>query len=400
MARSRKTKRASLYKGVNPGAPAHLYEQILDDIKGKISRGELKAGERMETQAELAKKYKVSLITVKNAIGLLVNEGLLMTRSRKGTLVLDAPKRNQINLAEHRTIGLVLRELNHPFFSMIVQSVEARAYEMGFNVLLSGSSGDLEKEENQITKFRSMGVDGVIIASLSLQYKATDYIQRLHSENFPYVMVSYIHDPDFWYVGTDHELGGYMATEHLIRAGHRSIGYVHIGGKNLLSEVRKNGYSRALMEFDLPYDSEAVITLDPKIHDFGTDRHQLGYHFGKNFTSLAKRPEALFFYNDMLAIGFIQGVIESGLSVPHDVAVVGFDDTTVARFTPVPLTTIHQPVDKIGRMAVEILEKRIQKADVGNRTILKPSLIVRESCGAKKRMPDLASKARVTKHSA
>ncbi len=374
-------------KGVNIVNPAYLYEQIVDDIRGRISSGELKPGKRIETQAELAAKYKVSLITVKNALSFLVNQGMLIARPGRGTFVLEAKPKEDGTLVS-KSIGLVLRDLKHPYFSMIVHSVEERAYELGFTLLLSNSSGNIEKEEGQIEKFRTMGVGGLIIASLSLEYRATDYIQRLHAENFPYIMVSYIHDPDFWYVGSNQELGGYIATEHLIRTGYRSIGYVHMGGKNLLSEVRKNGYSRALMEFDIPYDAEFVFTLDPKRYNFGNDRFRLGYEFGKEFKDVIKKPEALFFYNDMCALGFIQGAAERGIRVPEDIAVVGFDDATVAGFASVPLTTIHQPVDKIGRLAVEIIQKRIDKVDTSNRTVLKPSLVVRESCGAKVRTPE------------
>ena len=176
-----------------------------------------------------------------------------------------------------------------------------------------------------------------------------------------------------------------MATEHLIRTGYKSVGYVQIGAKDILSDVRKNGYSRALSEFDIPYDPDFIFTLDPVNGGIGVDRFQLGVQFGKEFKAAARKPEALFFYNDMSAIGFIQGAAEAGLHVPDDIAIVGFDDTTVARFAPVPLTTIHQPVDTIGRMAVEIIQKRIQRIAMGNRTVLKPLLVVRDSCGAKKR---------------
>ncbi len=371
-------------KGVHLSNPAHLYEQVVEDIRSKIVSGELKPGERIETQAELARKYNVSLITVKNALALLVNEGLLFSRAGKGTYVLERPSKG-IRLSGHRSIGLVLRDLNHPYFSMIVRSVEEQAYEKGFSILLTGSSGDIEKEESQIERFRKMGVDGLIIASLSLEYRASEYIQRLHAEDFPYVMVSYIHDPDFWYVGSDHELGGYLATEHLIRTGYRTIGYAHVGPRHLLSEVRKNGYSRALTEFGLPYEADLVFMLDQTRENPDTDRFQLGYHFGARFRDVARKPEALFFYNDMCALGFIQGARESGIRVPDDVAVVGFDDTTVARFASVPLTTIHQPADQIGRTAVEIIQKRIERTGTGNRTIFTPTLIVRESCGARLR---------------
>jgi len=370
-------------KGIDFGNPTPLYEQIIQDLRSKIQRGELRPGERIETQQELAEKYNVSLITVKNALAQLVSEGVLYTRVGRGTYVADKPAR-RINLTPHKTIGLVLRDLKHPYFSMIVHSVEERAYELGFNVLLSSSSGMMEKEEGQIKHFRSMGVDGMIIASLSLEYRATEYLQELHREEFPYIMVSYIHDPEYWYVGSDHEHGGFMATQHLINLGYSSIGYVHVGKGNLLSEVRKNGYYRALTENDIPFHNENIFVLGTTEADAGKDRFELGYQFGKAFKAAAHRPRALFFYNDIVALGFLQAARDVNISVPDDVAVVGFDDSVVARFAPVPLTTIHQPVDLIGRSAVDIIQKRIDKGDIGNRTILKPSLVVRDSCGAKK----------------
>ena len=371
-------------KEIDFGIRTPLYEQIVNDIRGKVERGELKPGEQIWTQQELAAKYGVSLITVKNALAYLVNEGILYTRVGRGTFVAEKQTR-KINLSPNKTLGLVLRDLKHPYFSLIVHSVEERAYELGFNVLLSSSSNEIEKEENQINHFRSMGVDGLIIASLSLEYRATDYIQQLHKENFPYIMVSYIHDPEYWYVGSDHEQGGYLATEHLINVGYKSIGYVHVGKGNLLSEVRKNGYYRALTEHDMPFLADSVHVLGSTEEDAAADRFQLGYQFGRRFPDLKNRPDALFFYNDVVALGFLQGAGEKQIRVPEDVAIVGFDDTIIARYASVPLTTIHQPVDQIGRLAVEILQKRLEKGDVGNRTIFKPTLVVRESCGAKKR---------------
>lgn len=361
--------------------PTPLYEQIVRDLRRKIESGEFNPGDQIGTQAELAKAYRVSLITVKNAIAYLVREGLLSARAGRGTFVAEQQAR-RLDLKHHKVIGLVLRDLKHPYFSMIVHSVEERAYELGFNILLSSSSGSLEKEEGQIDRFRTLGADGVIVASLSLEYRATEYIQRLHRENFPYVMVSYIHDPEYWYVGSDHEQGGFLATEHLIRLGYRSIGYVHVGKTNLLSEVRKNGYYRALLENNLTYSGDLVFDAGEGDPGPAGDRYKLGLQFGKRFAGLAKKPEALFFYNDMIALGFIQSAMEEGVRVPEDVGVVGFDDAVVSQFASIPLTTVHQPVDRIGRMAVEIIQKRIDKADVGNRTVLKPSLIIRDSCGA------------------
>jgi len=153
----------------------------------------------------------------------------------------------------------------------------------------------------------------------------------------------------------------------------------------LLSEVRKNGYARALVEHDIPFSSDLIYYMESEPRKVGTDRFQLGYEFSRQFAAVTKKPEALFFYNDMVALGFIQGASEQGIRVPGDVGVVGFDDVQVARLVSVPLTTIHQPVDKIGKWAVDIVNSRINQQDVGNRIVLRPTLVIRESCGAKKR---------------
>ena len=372
-----------MYKKLNFNDPSPLYEQIENDLKKQIENGVLKEGDQIGSHNELAKSYDVSVITIKKALLNLTNKGYLYARVGKGTYVAKASSEQQRKFGDHKTMGLVLRDLKHPFFSMIAQSIEEKAYELNYTLLLSSSSNKIEKEESQINHFKSLGVDGLVIASLSLEYMATPYLQKLHDENFPYVMISYMHDPQYWFVGSDHELGGYMATEHLIKLGYRKIGYVHLGKGNLLSEVRKNGYSRALTDYDIPFDSHRIYSLGKEAYDTGENRTELGYQFGKKFEKLEDKPEALFFYNDTSALGFMKYLNEVGMKVPEDIVVVGYDDVELASFAPTPLTTIRQPVQKISSKAVEIVDKRINGREVINRTIFKPELIVRESCGAK-----------------
>ncbi len=361
-----------------------LYEQVEKDIRRKIKEGILKPGDQVGSHSELSEHYNVSIITIKRALSNLINDGFLFTRVGLGTYVCEF-KEQKLNLTRHKSVGLVLRDLRHQYFSLIVSSIEERAYELGFNVLLSSSSNKIEREESQIEHFRKLGVDGLIIASLALNYRATDYIKKLHQENFPYIMVSYIHEPEYWYVGSDHEYGGYIATEHLIKLGYKNIGYMHVEKDNLLSEIRKNGYYRALTEYDRSYDSKLIYTSEIPDIEFGTDRFKLGYQFGKEFKKLEKKPDALLFYSDLTALGFEQAASEEGINIPDDVAIIGYDDIFLSQFASIPLTTVHQPTDKIGRMAVDIIQKRIEAGDVGNRTIFRPTLIVRDSCGFKKR---------------
>jgi DNA-binding LacI/PurR family transcriptional regulator len=357
--------------------PTPFYEQIQNILKYEIRNGTLKEGDKIGSHNELAKRYNVSLITIKKALSNLIKDGVLISRIGKGTFVSSGE--NKLDISKHKSIGLVLRDLNHPFFSPIVKSVEKKVSELGYNLLLASSSGDKEKEENQISHFKRIGVSGLIVASMTLDYNASDYIKRLQVTNFPYVMISYMHDPDYWYVGIEQELGGYMATKHLISLGYKKIGCVHGGKGNLLGEIRKNGYARALLEKNIPFNSKYIYYLDQR-----KSRFESGNELGKIFHEIKDRPDALFFYTDSAAMGFQQAVIDRGLKIPEDIAMVGFNDIEIAKFASSPLTTIKQDAFKIGKLAAQIVVNRIEGKEQPNRTILKPELIVRDSCGAEK----------------
>jgi DNA-binding LacI/PurR family transcriptional regulator len=277
---------------------------------------------------------------------------------------------------------LVLRDLKSPFFSLIVHSVEEKVSERGYNLLLSNSKDRLDKEESQIHHFRQIGVSGLIIASMRRIYRATTTIRKLHHENFPYVFVSYMEDEDIFYVGTDHEYGAHLATEHLIKLGHKKIGYISGEEGNLLSELRKKGYVRALQEYGKPFDESLVLRSLSKGE---WNDYQSGYEIGQRFLTLTQKPDAMFAYKDLAALGFQQAILDQGLKVPDDVAIVGFDDIELGQYAPVPLTTVHQPTAEIGAIAVETLIKRIEGKEAKVRTILKPKLVLRESCGTKTR---------------
>ncbi|HSR18162.1 MAG TPA: substrate-binding domain-containing protein, partial [Ignavibacteriaceae bacterium] len=155
------------------------------------------------------------------------------------------------------------------------------------------------------------------------------------------------------------------------------IGYVNGGEGNLLGLVRKKGYEKALKDYKRKMDSKLIFNLPLE-----GDRFKSGYELGRNYLKLNPLPDALFFYSDLAALGFQKGVIDLGLKVPGDVALVGFDDIDLAKYASSPLTTIKQNTDKIGELAMESVINRIEGKETPVRTILEPELIIRESCGA------------------
>jgi len=364
---------------VNFRDPTPLYKQIANDIAEKIKTGRLKEGDQLESYQQLAKKYDVSLITVKKAISLLQNKGIVFSRVGKGTYVAKLSK--SVDFSKHRTIGLVLRDLESPFFSLIMQSIEHSAVEQGYNVLLSSTANRQDKEEYQINHFLEIGVSGLIIASMSHIFVATPMIKKLHNEKFPYVMVSYIEDNDIHFVGTDHVAGGYIAVKHLISLGYQKIGYINGEEGNLIGERRKEGMLKALFEAGMVYNEKYEFRLGQRGEWYDYDS---GYRIGQQFVQLSDKPEAMFVYNDLAALGFEKALLDHGMKVGEDVAIVGFDDIKRGVVAPVPLTTIHQPTKEIGEKAFDILLKQINGLPFKSRVTLKPSLVIRESCGAKK----------------
>lgn len=275
-------------------------------------------------------------------------------------------------------LGFVLRDLASPFFSLVAHAAQQRADELGYGLLFSSSSNRLDREEEQIQRFCEMGVDGLIIVSMSRTYRISEPVRVLHERGFPYVMVSYTAGDDIPFVGVDLAQGGYLATRHLIDTGRRRIGYIadKIGSMN--GELRGSGYRRALAEAGLSVDPAFVFE-----YPFGGEWNDFrsGYAIGERVASSPVKPDGVFVFNDLGALGFQDGLLDHGVKVPDDIAVVGLDDIEAAARARVPLTTVRQPVDRIGALAVDTLLARFRGEKTQTRQILPPELIIRRSSG-------------------
>ena len=362
--------------------PTALYKQIVDHLRLQIESGVLKPGDQLESQHELAKSYGVSLITVKKALFELINEGFLYSRAGKGTYV--AEKKTKLKLSEDVTIGIVLRNLESPFFSRILESVEQTATKLGFNLMVSTSLNSPEKEEAQIQHYLELGVNGLIIAIATSIFQPPKWVNELHHKNFPYYIISYLKDGRINHIGTDQKYGGYIATKHLAELGYSSIGYINGEKGNPLGEARKEGYVQALKEYNLPYEEKFVFRMRKRgdLQDYDS-----GYIIGQNIFSLKEKPRAMFAYNDLAALGFERAILQGGMKIPDDMAIVGFDNIKRSRVAPVPLTTVHQHTNNIGKLAVEMILNMIKERPFKPRIILKPDLVIRDSCGAKELGP-------------
>jgi DNA-binding LacI/PurR family transcriptional regulator len=378
---------------IDPGSATPLYQQVAADLRARIVAGALPVGARVPPHRELARHYDVSLITINKALAGLVSEGVLHSRVGRGTFVAvrpapvaglargDAPALPAPADARRGApmLGFVLRDLSSPFFSLVAHAALQRADAAGYGLLFSSSLNRLDREEEQIRRFLDLGVQGLVIASMSRTYRLSEPMQALDDAGIPFVMVSFIEGEDVPFVGGDLHDAGYLAGRHLIEVGRRRLGYVGDRFGSGMFELRSSGYRRAAREAGLSIDDRFVFEYP---YEGEWNDYRSGQAIGEHVAAMAERPDAIYVHNDLGALGMMDGLLARGLRVPEDIAVVGLDDIELAARARIPLTTVRQPTDRIGGLAVDTVLARLRGERPPTRQLLAPELIVRRSCGA------------------
>lgn len=374
---------------IDPSAATPLYQQVSSDLRRKIVDGTIAVGEQLPPHRELAKQYDVSVITINKALSGLVSEGVLHSRVGRGTFVAVRPAalattppwrgESAPRPSSGCTLGFVLRDLNSPYFSLVAHAAEEAAHAAGYGLLLLSSGNVSEREESQIRRLLDVGVDGLIVVSMNRTYRLSDTLRELQARRFPFVMVSYTAGDDVPFVGLDFARAGELVAQHLLKLGRRAWGYATDRFGSLAGETRSAGYFALAKQAGLPVN-EAFVFEYPYEGEWN-DYHS-GYDLGEHIASLSERPDAMFVHNDLGALGMIDGLLEHGVSVPDDIAVIGLDDIAVAARSRVPLTTVRQPTDRIGAMAVDAVLAQVRGVPGAPRHLIAPELVVRQSCGA------------------
>ena len=328
----------------------------------------------MTTIREVAESAGVSYATVSHVIN---NTRVVTPETRERVLAAMSalnyrPNALARSLRQGKTnsLGLVLPDSANPFFAEISRSIEAEAFNKGYSVFLCNTELDTQRELFYVDVLSKKQVDGIIFVAAGDQADSLDFLVR---ENMPVVMI----DRDLPNVKVDavlpdHELGGTLATRHLIELGHTRIACIAGPSSITPSAERIIGYRKALEQANIPYDENLVIR--------GDYHAQSGMEITKSILQMDPRPTAIFALNDLMAIGALRAAAEAGCSIPKDLAVVGYDDLEISQFTNPPLTTIAQPKHEIGVQAVNLLVERISQKDrPPSRLVLPPELIVRRS---------------------
>lgn len=284
-------------------------------------------------------------------------------------------RRMKVKSSDSLVIGLIITDIENPFFSNVAKGVEDVAFKNKHVLMICNTNEDPEKEKFFLNSMLSEKVSGAIIVPTNGN---GDFFGKLVEDGFPMVMVD--RRPENINVDTvsiNNELGGYLATKRLIQNGHTRIGIV-CGIKGLSNTVeRLGGYKKALNEANIDVSNE-LITYGDYIESGGREAME-------GLLSLNQPPTAVFSTNNLMTLGCIKELYKRNVSIPDEMALIGFDDSSWAEALNPPLTTVKQPGYELGVNAAEILIKRLSNENV-NRVdvVLNPELIVRESCGTKK----------------
>ncbi|MFE8696150.1 LacI family DNA-binding transcriptional regulator [Cytobacillus sp. FJAT-53684] len=270
--------------------------------------------------------------------------------------------------SESRLLLVLLPSISNPFYTEIINGIQNTAIANSYNILLCETDSNPQRENIYFNMIKNKLADGIISMDPTINMQKLNEL----AESYPVILCSeYEEGGCIPYVTIDSELAAYQAVKHLIKLGNDKIALINSDEKFLYARQRRSGYERALKEFALPIREEWVYhTKDLEF--------QNGVQAMRMLLEQEEKPTAIFAVSDTLAIGALKGINGSGLHVPNDLAIVGFDNISFSNMTNPTLTTVSQPMYKMGCTAANMLMMSIKGEQVES-VVLDHDLIIRES---------------------
>ncbi|HET8842425.1 MAG TPA: substrate-binding domain-containing protein [Ktedonobacteraceae bacterium] len=337
----------------------------------------------MSSIREVAERAGVSLGTVSNVLN--HPEIVAETTRQRVQSVIDElgfvrnGSAHQLRAGHSRHLGLVVLDVTNPFFTEVARGVEDAANEAGYVVILCNSDDSLEKENRYLRVLEEQRSAGILITPLQ---NDVGYLQRLRRQEMAIVLLDRpSRARDLCSVAVDDVLGGELATRHLLELGHRCIAFIS-GPLNIRQcAERRRGMRRAVKASGL--DPDQVIVEIPA----AAQNSSAGEKCVEVLLSDSRKPTAAFCANDLIALGVMRGLIQRGVKVPDEMALVGYDDVEFASVLSPALTSIRQPKYQLGRAAAELLLEEISGTEEHQHKQItyQPELIVRATTVATKK---------------
>ena len=255
-----------------------------------------------------------------------------------------------LKINQTRTIGMLITASTNPFYSELVRGVERSCFERGYSLVLCNTEGDEQRMNSNLETLMQKRVDGLLLLCTETHQPSREILQRYPS--VPTLMMDWApFDGDSDLIQDNSLLGGDMATQYLINKGHTHIACIAGPLDKTPARLRLEGYRDAM--------ARAGLTILDGNEIIGNFEFSGGFEAMQMLLALEVRPQAVFICNDAMAVGAYLALYQAGLRVPQDIAIVGYDDIELAQYMTPPLTTIHQPKDELGELAIDVLIHRI-----------------------------------------
>lgn len=330
------------------------------------------------TISDIARLAKVS----KSAVSLVLNNKPGVSSETRARILAIIQKYNynpnhiakSLAARETKSIGLIIKEIDNPYFTKLMKGVYDTCSQLGYSVLLASSELSPVREIDIVKTLVSKRVDGLIISPLHSEEVDFTYLSNLLNDNYPLVMLGTVTNFSTNVVDIDNAKAAYDAVSYLIDSGHKRI--AHFAGPlwSGHGQKRLEGYKQALIDHSLSIDKNYIVQVEPYTPD--------GYQAGKAlFSRGVQLPTAVFCYNDLVAIGLINALTEMKINVPDTVSVMGFDNIDFGKYVRIPLTTVQMPAYNIGKSAARLLVKQINRpaSPLNEKVTLNHKIVERDS---------------------
>jgi LacI family transcriptional regulator len=327
---------------------------------------------------DIACDLGVSVVTVSKV---LRNHSDISAETRKRVLKRMKELNYQPNpaaraLVSGRTnlIGLIVPDLVHPFFAQVAKGISAKLRSLDYSLIISSSEDNAALEGREINQMLARRVDALILATTQA---SAENLRKIDDYGMPWVLLDRkVEGLKASFVGVDDVMAGRIATAHLLEIGCKVV--AHIAGSNVSTSLdRQQGYSATMAEKGPTLPAEYIVSSG-----HGDDSgDEAGFAAMKRLLELKPRPDGVFCCNDPIAMGAMRAILEAGLRIPQDIAVVGCGNVRYADFLRVPLTTVDQDSDSLGTSAAKLALSLIKrKGAAAPKSVLLPvNLVVRAS---------------------
>ncbi len=347
------------------------YMDIVEWTKMQIKDEVFKSNDKFLSETELGEKFNVSRQTVRRALEVLENQGLITRVQGSGTYISGLKQRRHVKTGNRSmTVGIISTYLDNYIFPSIVRGIESVLSKDGYAVQLSSTNNLVGMESRSLQFMLERQVDGLIIVPTrsALPCVNLDLYHTIMQSGIPIVFLdSYYSELSAPFAALDDVTAGYMATQHLLIKGHRNISgiFSHI---NRQGHLRYLGYAKALNEYGISVQEDRIFWYSKE-----TLNHVLR---GSSFMESLNNCTAAMCFNDHLALTLIDYLRQLGKNVPEDLSVIGIDNSELAKISS--LTSIEHPSEALGQAAANLLLSIIN-GNEGKSVLFPPKLQIRNS---------------------